>query len=70
MKNLSNWLNANKISLNDSKTELITFKPRIKKTDFALKLKLNRNRIYSTKSVKYPSIKVAKSRNDIAIKLN
>ena len=31
LKNLSNWLNANKISLNVSKTELIIFKPRMKK---------------------------------------
>ena len=34
MKNLSNWLNPNKISLNVSKTELIMFKPRLKKLDF------------------------------------
>ena len=45
LKNLSNWLNANKISLNVSKTELIMFKPRIKKVDFGLKLKLNQKRI-------------------------
>ena len=31
LKNLSNWLNAKKISLNVSKTELIIFKPRMKK---------------------------------------
>ena len=41
LKNLSSWLNANKISLNVSKTELIMFKPRMKKIDFDLKLKLN-----------------------------
>ena len=38
---LTNWLNANKISLNVSKTELILFKPRMKKLDFDLKLRLN-----------------------------
>ena len=31
LNNLSNWLNDNKISLNVSKTELIIFKPRMKK---------------------------------------
>ena len=32
LKNLSNWLiNAKKISLNVSKTELVMFKPRMKK---------------------------------------
>ena len=41
LRNLTNWLNANKISLNVSKTELILFKPRMKKLDFDLKLRLN-----------------------------
>ena len=52
LKNLSNWLHANKISLNVSKTELIIFKPRMKKVDFDLKLKLNGERLYPAKSVK------------------
>ena len=75
LKNLSNWLNANKISLNVSKTELIMFKPRMKKVDFDLKLKLNGKRLYPTKSVKYLGIKIDESFtwnehiNDIAIKL-
>ena len=34
LNNLTNWLNATKISLNISKTELILFKPRMKKTGF------------------------------------
>ena len=34
LRNITNWLNANKISLNVSKTELILFKPRMKKTRF------------------------------------
>ena len=37
-KNLTNWLNANKISLNDSLTKLILFKPKMKKLNFDLKL--------------------------------
>ena len=40
-KNLTNWLNANKISLNVSKTELIIFNPKIKPLDFKIKIKLN-----------------------------
>ena len=32
MKNLSDWLNANKISLNVKKTELVIFKHKKKKT--------------------------------------
>ena len=76
MKNLSNWLNANKMLLNVSKTELIVFKPRMKKIDFDLKLKLNGKRLYPTKSVKYLGIKIDESLtwkkhiNNIAIKLN
>ena len=52
------------------------FKPRMKKVDFDLKLKLNGKRLYPTKSVKYLDIKTDESLtwneyiNDIAIKLN
>ena len=52
------------------------FKPRMKKVDFDLKLKLNGKRLYPTKSVKYVDIKTDESLtwneyiNDIAIKLN
>ena len=48
LKNLTNWLNANKISLNVSKTELIIFKPKRKPLDFNMKIKLNRKRLYPT----------------------
>ena len=34
LKNLTKWLNAKTISLNVSKTELILFKPKIKKNGF------------------------------------
>ena len=57
-KKLSNWLNNKRISMNVSKTELIMFKPRMKKLDFDLKLKLNGKRLYSTKSAKYLGIKI------------
>ena len=33
LKNLSQWLKANKLSLNVTKTELIIFHPSSKKTD-------------------------------------
>ena len=75
MKNLSNWFNANKMLLSVSKTDLIIFKPRMKKVDLDLKLKLIGKRIYPTKSVKYLGIKIDESLtwsehiNDIAIKL-
>ena len=41
LKNLTNWLNANKVSLNVSKTELIVLKPKRKPLDFNMKIKLN-----------------------------
>ena len=46
---------------NLSKTELIKFKPKMKKVDFDLKLKLNEKRLYPTKPVKYLGIKVDES---------
>ena len=41
LKSLTNWFNANKISPNVSKTELIIFKPKRKPLDFNTKIKLN-----------------------------
>ena len=41
LKNLTNWINANKITLNFDKTEMILFKPTKKPLDCQLKLKLN-----------------------------
>ena len=56
-KNLSNWLNASKISLNVKKTETIIFKSRRKKYEGLIKLKLNRQRLHSSNNVKYPPFK-------------
>ena len=56
LKNLTNWLNPDNISVTVRKTELILFKPKMKKLEFDLKLKLNGKRIYPTKSVKYLGI--------------
>ena len=40
------WLNANKISLNVKKTEVVTFKHQRKKLDTETKIKLNRKQLY------------------------
>ena len=69
LKNLSNWLNDNKILLTVSKTKLFMFKPRMKKVDYGKIL-------YPTKSVKYLGVKIDESLiwnkhiNDTAIALN
>ena len=76
LKNLTNSLNANKISLNVGKTEMILFKPIRKLLDCQLKLKLNGKRLYQTSPVKYCGIKIDQYLNwqdhinNIAIKLN
>lgn len=76
LKNLSCWLNANKISLNVSKTEWIIFKPRKKVLNYDLKIKLNGNKLYTTSSVKYLGIRIDENLiwnqhfNDLATKLN
>ena len=76
LKQLVHWLNANKIALNMSKTELVFFKPRKKQSDFDLNIKLARKSLYPTSSVKYLGIKIDSNlnwkdhQNSIAIKLN
>ena len=42
LKNLTYWLNANRISLNVEKTELVIFKHQRKKLDKPIKIQLNR----------------------------
>ena len=74
MKNLTVWLNANKI-LNVEKTELVIFKQR-KKLGTKIKIKLNRKRLYPSQSVRYLGIKTDQNLNwkdhikDIVVKLN
>ena len=76
MKNLTVWLNANKISLNVQKTELLIFKHQRKKIDSEVKIKLSRKRLYPTDSVKYLGVRINENLNwkhhvsDITIKLN
>ena len=73
MKNVTDWLNANKISLNVQKTELVISKHQRKKLDNEVKIKLNRKRLYPTDSVKYLGIRIDRNSNwinhvsDIAI---
>ena len=76
LKNLNNWLNANKICLNVGKTEVVPFKSLTKKTDSDLHIKLDGKRLYPTDSVKYIGIIIAKNLNwhhkinNVAAKLN
>ena len=76
LKNLTYWLNASKIALNEKKAELAIFKHQRKKLDSPIKINLNRKRLYRSKLVKYLGIKIDESLNwkqhihDIAIKLN
>ena len=49
LKNLSNWLKANKISLNVGKTELVLFTSSKKQLDCDLKIKLNGKRLYENR---------------------
>ena len=74
MKNLTVWLNANKISLNVDKTELVIFKHQRKKLD--TEIKINRKRLYPSQSVRGLAIKIDQNLNwkdhinDTAVKLN
>ena len=56
LKKLSQWLSANKISLNADKTELILFKPKSCPQDLTTKLKINRHRLYPSTFIKYLGI--------------
>ena len=53
LKELSFWLNANKIALNVAKTEVILFKTKYNPCDTDLRLKLYRKRLYKTKYFRY-----------------
>ena len=76
LKQLVTWLNANKISLNVKKTEMVIFKSNQKKFEGGLKIKLCGKRLYPTESVKYIGVKIDTilSRqyhgNDLSIKFN
>ena len=76
LKELSFWLNANKIALNVAKTEVALFKTKHKPCDTDLRLKLCRKRLYKTKYLRYLRIQTDENLNwkvhihDLASKLN
>ena len=53
LKNLSQWLKGNKLSLNVGKTELIIFHPKNTKLDYSVKFKLNGKRLNPISTGKY-----------------
>lgn len=53
LKCLTNWLNANKISVNSAKTELIIFRPKFKIIDHDIKIKIQGQRLFPSNAVKY-----------------
>ena len=64
LRELSFWLNANKIALNVAKTEIILFKTRNKNYDDAdLKIKLYRKRIHASPYVKYLGVFIDENLN-------
>ena len=76
LKELSFWLNANKIALNAAKTEVILSKTKHKPCNTDLKHKLCRKRLYKTKYLRYLGIQIDQNSNwkvhihDPASKLN
>ena len=63
MKQLNNWLSANKISLNVEKTELVIFKSPRKVLSDEIKIKLTGKRLYPSNSVKYLGVRIDKFLN-------
>ena len=76
LKELSFWVNANKIALNVAKTEVILFKTKHKTYDTDLRLKSSRKRLYKTNYLRYLGIKTDENLNwkfhihNLASKLN
>ena len=56
LKNLLQWLKANKLSVNVKKTELIIFHPKNTKLDYGIKFKLSGRRLTPISTVKYLGI--------------
>ena len=76
LKHLVTFLNANAISLNGKKTEMVIFKSKQKKFEGDLKIKSCGKRLCPTESVKYLGLKIDANHswkyhvNDLSIKLN
>ena len=56
LKSLSQWLKANKLSLNVKKTELIIFRRKAANIDYGIKFKLDGKRLTPVNTVKYLGI--------------
>ena len=56
LKLIFEWLCANRLSLNVSKTEFILFRPPKRNLDKRIVLKLNRTKIYESNKIKYLGI--------------
>ena len=56
LKNISNWLVANKISLNVNKTEMIIFRNHRRHLNYNLKIKINGKLLQPSNVVKYLGI--------------
>jgi retron-type reverse transcriptase len=75
LKLLVGWLNANKISLNSSKTELLIFRSKTKPVKFDLKIKINGRRLFPSSYVKYLGVYIDEHLlwyrhvNDLSVKL-
>ena len=75
LKFLWHWLNANKISLNASKTEYLLFRHPNRKYDQLVKLKIGGKRIFESKTIKYlgvhmdSDLKWKTQVNNVAVKL-
>ena len=76
MKQFNKWLNANKISLNVEKTELVIFKSPRKLLLDEIKIKLSGKRLNPSNSITYLGVKIDRflhcqdQVNSIAVKLN
>ena len=76
LKQLSNWLSANEISLKVEKTELVIFESPRKLLSDEINIKLTVKRLYLSNSVKYLGVRIDKflhwpdQLNDITVKLN
>ena len=53
LKGITDWLNANRISLNVNKTEFVIFRSQRKKIEGDINIKLNGKRLYPSSYIKY-----------------
>ena len=77
LKGISNWLNANRLSLNVNKTEFVIFRsPRKSIDSIEINIKLNGKRLYPSSYIKYLGVLIDEHLswkhhiNELIIKLN